>query len=89
MFVLHSLLFLTAMLTLPSFHLHDTLQAMYDRSLQDSDGFWAEQARSLLSWFREFDHVQQGSLNEGDIAWFIGGKVRVLWFAALVCTIVQ
>jgi acetyl-CoA synthetase len=53
---------------------------MYDRSLQDSDGFWAEQARSLLSWFRDFDHVQQGSFNVGDIAWFTGGKVRLVSF---------
>jgi acetyl-CoA synthetase len=63
------------MLRQPLLRLIYCVQAMYNRSLQDSDGFWAEQARSLLSWFRDFDHVQQGSFSVGDIAWFTGGKV--------------
>ncbi|MCL4535957.1 MAG: acetate--CoA ligase [Bacteroidetes bacterium] len=28
-------------------------QEMYDRSINDPDGFWLEQARSIVSWFKE------------------------------------
>lgn len=32
-------------------------KAMYDRSIKDPAGFWAEQARSELTWFRDFKEV--------------------------------
>ena len=31
----------------------ETYQQMYERSVNDSDGFWLEQARSVLTWFKE------------------------------------
>jgi Acetyl-coenzyme A synthetase N-terminus len=62
-------------------------KALYESSLADSNGFWGEQARSQLTWFRDFHNVQQGSFEEGDIAWFTGGKVRAAASHMLIAVI--
>ena len=51
-------------------------QEMYDRSIQDPDGFWAEQAERL-TWFKKWDRVANYDLAAGDIKWFEGGKLNV------------
>jgi acetyl-CoA synthetase len=43
-------------------------QAMYKRSLDDSDAFWREQALATLDWFAPFTNVQSGSFQKGDVA---------------------
>lgn len=53
-------------------------QEMYDRSLNDSDAFWREQAREL-DWFAPFTSVQHGTFKEGDVAWFLNGKLNVAY----------
>ncbi len=52
---------------------------MYKRSVDDPDGFWAEQAEQFLTWSKKWDAVQDWSFNEGDlhIEWFKGGKLNV------------
>lgn len=32
-------------------------KTMYKRSINDPNGFWAEQARELLTWFRPFTEM--------------------------------
>ncbi len=51
-------------------------QEMYDRSINDQDGFWAEQAERL-TWFKKWDTVANYDLAEADIKWFEGGKLNV------------
>lgn len=48
----------------------------YDRSLSHPDEFWRNEAK-FISWFRDFDTVQQGSFEQGNVAWFMGGKLNV------------
>ena len=50
---------------------------MYQRSIEDSDNFWAEQAESFLTWFRKWDKVQDCDFNSATIKWFDGGKLNV------------
>ena len=50
---------------------------MYQRSIEDSDNFWAEQAESFLTWFRKWDKVQDCDFNSATIRWFDGGKLNV------------
>jgi acetyl-CoA synthetase len=52
--------------------------AMYRRSMEDPDGFWAEQAGKFLHWFKEWDKVQEWNF-DGDVSikWFINGKLNV------------
>ncbi|MDM8568399.1 acetate--CoA ligase [Thiotrichales bacterium HSG1] len=59
-------------------HITDTkYQEMYARSISDPDGFWGEQAKEFLTWFKDWDTVQSGSYSEGKFTWFAGGKLNV------------
>ncbi len=51
-------------------------QEMYDRSVNDPDGFWGETAERL-DWFEKWDKVMDYDLAAGDIKWFEGGKLNV------------
>ncbi|MCF6238826.1 MAG: AMP-binding protein, partial [Candidatus Marinimicrobia bacterium] len=51
-------------------------QEMYDRSVNDPDGFWAEQAERL-TWFKKWDKVVESDLAAGDIKWYLGVKLNV------------
>ncbi|WP_020558027.1 acetate--CoA ligase [Thiofilum flexile] len=52
--------------------------AMYQQSVDDPEGFWAEQADKYLTWQKKWDNVLDWNF-EGDvhIAWFQGGKLNV------------
>jgi len=54
-------------------------QEMYQRSIQDPEAFWAEQANEFLSWNKPWDTVLDWSYDEKDlhIKWFEGGKLNV------------
>ena len=55
----------------------ETYQEMYQRSINDSDAFWAEQATEFLDWDKSWDQVCEYNLREAEAAWFIGGKLNV------------
>ncbi|MDC0434932.1 acetate--CoA ligase [bacterium] len=50
---------------------------MYARSVEDPDGFWAEQADKFIDWFKPWDSVQESDFHSGDINWFKGAKLNV------------
>jgi acetyl-CoA synthetase len=54
-------------------------KAMYERSVQDPDGFWAEQARQFVSWSKPWTKVSDWSYDAKNlhIRWFIDGKLNV------------
>lgn len=54
-------------------------KSMYERSLSDPDGFWAEQANELLDWYKPWDKVQDWDYNEANIRWFEGAKLNVCY----------
>ena len=51
-------------------------QAMYQRSIEDPDGFWAEQAEALLDWQRPWHRVSNADLAAGRAAWFEGATLN-------------
>ena len=53
-------------------------QQMYERSLQDPDGFWREQAQAL-DWIRDFTKVKNTrfSADNTTIQWFEDGRINV------------
>ena len=55
----------------------ETYEEMYQRSINDSDAFWAEQATAFLDWDKSWDKVCEYNLREAEAAWFIGGKLNV------------
>jgi acetyl-CoA synthetase len=54
---------------------------MYQRSVDDPAGFWAEQAREFISWYKPWDTTLDWSFDEADlhIKWFEGGKLNVAY----------
>jgi acetyl-CoA synthetase len=59
-------------------HINSQLyEAMYQRSIEDPDGFWAAQAEEFLDWTKTWDKVQDWDFKTGDIRWFEGGKLNV------------
>jgi acetyl-CoA synthetase len=48
--------------------------ALYRRSIEDPEGFWAEEARANLHWFTPFQKTMQWK--EPFAEWFIGGKTN-------------
>ncbi|PVH90074.1 acetyl-CoA synthetase, partial [Periconia macrospinosa] len=49
---------------------------LYQQSLTNPDAFWTKQAYDLLQWDRQFSTVRHGGFEDGDIAWFPGGKLN-------------
>ncbi len=58
----------------------DQYRKMYERSIKDPDGFWAEQAEQFI-WFKKWDRVRKFNYNvkKGKIfiEWFLGAKTNI------------
>ena len=56
-------------------------QAMYERSVKDPDGFWAEQAKQFVTWSKPWSKVSDWSFDAKNlhIKWFEGGKLNVAY----------
>ena len=54
-------------------------KAMYERSVKNPDGFWAEQAKQFVSWSKPWSKVSDWSYDAKNlhIRWFIDGKLNV------------
>jgi acetyl-CoA synthetase len=56
---------------------NDQYQAMYERSISDPDGFWAEQADIFIDWYEKWTSIREADLAVGDVSWFGGGKLNI------------
>lgn len=52
-------------------------QAMYENSVSNPKGFWADQADELVSWFTKWDSVLDWDYHQGHIKWFEGATLNV------------
>jgi acetyl-CoA synthetase len=52
-------------------------QTLYQRSIDDPEGFWAEQAEQFLTWFKPWDKVWDYDYTKAHIRWFEGGQLNV------------
>ena len=50
-------------------------RSLFDEAAADHEGFWARQARELLTWQRDFDTVLEWDLPFAK--WFVGGQLNV------------
>ncbi len=48
----------------------------YQRSLQDTQGFWADIA-ATFHWKKKWDTVFEGGFEHADFRWFIGGQLNI------------
>ena len=58
---------------------NDKYLEMYQRSVDDPEGFWGEQANELVSWFKPWDRVMDVDYHKAHIKWFEGGKLNVCY----------
>jgi acetyl-CoA synthetase len=54
----------------------DQYKEVYQRSVQDPEGFWAEQAETF-SWRKKWDQVLEWDFRKPDVKWFLGGKLNI------------
>jgi len=56
-------------------------QEMYQRSIKDPDGFWAEQAKQFVTWIKPWTKVSDWSFDAKNlhIRWFEGAKLNVAY----------
>jgi acetyl-CoA synthetase len=52
-------------------------QALYRRSIEEPEQFWAEQAKQFLDWSQPWHTVMECDYPKGHIRWFEGGKLNV------------
>ncbi|KAJ1813765.1 acetyl-coenzyme A synthetase 2 [Coemansia sp. RSA 2599] len=52
-------------------------EALYKESIDEPNKFWTRVANEMLTWDKPFTQVSQGSLNDGDMAWFPDGQLNV------------
>lgn len=52
---------------------------MYDQSINDPETFFGEKGREFLDWDRPFTKVKSGSLEKGDVAWFLNGELNAAY----------
>ncbi|MEN0037044.1 MAG: acetate--CoA ligase [Cellvibrio sp.] len=50
---------------------------MYDQSINSPDTFWAEQAKTFLTWQKPWSQVTKSDLRKGEVSWFVDGKLNV------------
>ncbi len=56
----------------------DVYRRMYERSIDDPAGFWAEQAESL-TWFHPWEQVVDRDFDAVDFSWFAGGQLNAAY----------
>ena len=54
-----------------------TYQAMYRQSVDNPDQFWGDQAAQFLTWDKPWKTVCRSEIEQGQAAWFEGGKLNV------------
>ena len=57
----------------------DQYNEMYQRSMNDPDGFWGDMAEKFVTWSKKWNTVSDYSFSADDlhINWFSGGKLNV------------
>ncbi len=55
----------------------DQYKEIYQRSMDDPEGFWSERADELVTWDKKWDKVLEYDLTVPEVKWFQGGKLNV------------
>ncbi len=54
-------------------------EEIYNRSVADPEGFWADMAKELVYWEKPWDTVLEWEFETPKVEWFIGGKTNVAY----------
>jgi acetyl-CoA synthetase len=56
-------------------------ESEYRASIEEPDKFWGDKAREFLSWDVPFQTVRSGSFENGDVSWFLEGRLNACYNA--------
>jgi acetyl-CoA synthetase len=56
---------------------NDKYLQMYQRSIDDPESFWAEQAQQFIDWEQSWDRVMDVDYSRAHIRWFEGARLNV------------
>ena len=56
----------------------DSYKEVYDLSIKDPVKFWEEKAKRI-SWYESWDTVREFDFKNGNIEWFVGGKLNACY----------
>lgn len=54
-------------------------KVLYQRSIEDPQSFWGEQAEKFISWFSKWTSVRSGDFGNVDVTWFMNGKLNACY----------
>ena len=54
----------------------DEYRRLYEQSITDNEGFWAQQAERL-HWYQKWDSIKEVDYTQAAIKWYEGGKLNV------------
>ena len=57
----------------------DEYEKIWKESIEDPEGFWGKIADEYITWYKKWDKVNEENYKEGDINWFIGGKLNACY----------
>jgi len=57
----------------------DEYKEIYQRSIDDPEGFWAERAEESLDWYKKWDKVREYDFVKANIKWFEGAQLNVTY----------
>ncbi|MHB1017685.1 MAG: acetate--CoA ligase [Coriobacteriia bacterium] len=57
----------------------DEYSELYQRSIEDPEGFWADMADQMLHWEKKWDTVLDYDFDKPYVKWFEGGKLNVAY----------
>ncbi len=57
----------------------DEYNELYQRSVEDPEGFWADMADQMLHWEKKWDTVLDYDFDKPYVKWFVGGKTNVAY----------
>ncbi|MBN2841139.1 MAG: acetyl-coenzyme A synthetase, partial [Coriobacteriia bacterium] len=52
---------------------------LYQRSIEDPEGFWADMAEQMLHWDKKWHTVLDYDFEKPYVKWFVGGKINVTY----------
>lgn len=52
-------------------------ESIYQRSMEDLEGYWADRAEELVDWYSPWDTVLNADLHKPDVRWFDGATLNV------------
>ena len=57
----------------------ENYQKLYQQSIEDPEGFWAQQAEKWIDWHKKWDKVCECDFETAKIQWFCGAKLNVCY----------